>query len=266
MILILRALKIKYLRLQKLILKLSALILVPICTLGLFYFLEQQGFFEIQNVDIQVNMDPKQQILIHRDLENIQKELSAFKKQSLIDVRLKDIQLDLKTYPWIETFRVSKVWPTGLRLEIVPYDIPLLIQSSAKYFAPVTETGEVLNQIPITEAPDVILAPQKIFLTDKEKRMKTLRFIQDMPEKGHLSRATVSSIELSEKNGFELRLIQPSLKVILGDVDLPDKTDRVSQILDYIEKNQLQPKLIDAASGKKIIVRLREGSTTEIIK
>lgn len=253
-------------RIQSFLLRGVAVLAIPTAVVALFYTLEQQGFFRIENVDIQVQAEASQKILIVKDLELIQKDLDALKDISLTRVELKDIQLDLKKYPWIETFRITKAWPRNLSVEIIPYEVSMVIQSGTKHFTPVTENGELLKPIPLTDLPDVVMAPQKSLLNNKEKRMQALQFVNSMPAKGTLSRTTISSIDYNDRNGFELRLIEPAIRVILGENDLQDKAKKVSQVLEYIEKNQIKVKAIDANSTKKIIVRMQDGQTGEIVK
>lgn len=253
-------------RIPSFMLRVIAVLAIPVAVVALFYTLEQQGFFRIENIDIQVQAEASQKILIVKDLELIQKDLDALKNVSLARVELKDIQLDLKKYPWIETFRITKAWPRNLNIEIIPYEVSMVIQSSAKLFTPVTENGELLKPMPLTALPDVVMASQANLLKNKEKRMQALQLINSMPPKGNLSRTTISSIDYNDRNGFELRLIEPAVRVILGENDLQNKAKKVSQVLEYIEKNQIKVKAIDANSTKKIIVRMQDGQSSEIVK
>lgn len=238
----------------------------PLAVILLFITLEHQGFFNVDKIEIQVNLNLEQKMFIVNDLQLIERDINTVKGHSLVRVGLKDIQLDLKKYPWIDTFRISKSWPSNLKIEITPFKIPMIVQSSSKSFVPVTASGELLKEIRLTEAPDVVVATQKKLLTDKIKREKALWFVSKLPDQGVLSQATVAGINLLDNDGFELQLMATSTKVILGEEDLENKINKASQVLDYIEKKQLKAKLVDANSGKKIIVRLHDGSVTEVIK
>lgn len=220
----------------------------------------QSQFFQIQDIDLQVmDADPLQQKYLNPLIASLNKELSSMKGQSWSSVQFVDIYKQLKNKKWIQEVKASRQWPSSLRVQITPEKIYFLYLDTAGKTYPVIENGQLLEVVDWRQAPDVVLTRDKVFEKDISLRKKTVEVLQQLPASGALSRQTVSQLYYNNKEGFGFSLIQSEMLIKLGEDHIAQKSSRVAQVLEYLNANQFDARVIDANLSKKVLVRLRKG-------
>lgn len=253
------------LKFKKFFKRLAGFILLPLAVILSLYSLEQQGFFKIDRVDIQVATHNSQKNFIEPKLQQLQAKLETLKGISLWKAPLSQISKSLQDEKWIKSFQLSRAWPSGIELVIQPDDVAFLVapvaaknDSSPTELSPITQDGKVLESIQSNVAPNTIIAHDSVFLKNENVRNGAIGVIKSLPENGRLSAAQVAELGYDRKDGYWVRLLQSETKVNFGEDQFEIKSARISQVINYLESRNLKARVIDANLSKKVLVRLQQ--------
>lgn len=237
----------------------SFVLLLSVIVLSLFS-LEQQGFFKIDKIQLNVSVKSSQKVFVKPYVESLNQKLEVFKGQSLWKFSLNNISAFLKTENWISEFRISRSWPSGLEIEIEPHHIAYLVQAkdskALTEFYPVTDSASILKKVDSKQAPSVAVIRQDQFLKNQKIREGAVAVLKALPISGKLQSSQVSEVGYDKKDGYWLSLIQSDMKIKFGEDQFEIKSARVSQVMDYLENRDLKARVIDANLSKKVLVRL----------
>ncbi len=237
-------------------------LIIPATFAFAIYTLDQNDIFLIQKVNLEISTSENQKNFPKNYVDELSKEFEALKGQSLMKTSLSQISNILKKEKWIKEFRVSRDWPSELKITILPHQLSYLLTSPKKLseglFVPVTEDGELLSEIDSRQAPSLALLIGDDFKKDLEKRKKAIELLQSMPTQGKMSRAKLSEVSFDRRDGYWIQLIDSNVKIKFGENDFAMKSARVSQVLEYLEKKDLKARVIDANLSKKVLVRLQQ--------
>ena len=248
-------------------LKLTIAILSLPCLLALsFYSLEQQGYFKIDHIDVKVRALSSQKNFVSPKVQRLQSQLDVMKGISLWKAPLSQISKTLKNQKWIKEFQISRVWPSGILLDIQTDDIALLVVTNSEeasvaettVFKPVTQTGEVLEKIDSKAAPNSIITRDTQFLISQKVREGGLNVIKSLPAQGKMTANQVSEIGYDKKEGYWIKLLNSETRVQYGEDQFEIKSARISQVIEYLESRNLKARVIDANLSKKVLVRLQQ--------
>ena len=239
---------------------LATFVVLPAVVFLSVYSLDQQGFFKIDSIDIKTTVKPSQKVFVKPYVESINTKLAAFKGNSLWKLSLKNVSEVLKAESWIEDFRISRTWPSGLEIEINPHEIAYLIHSresrGVSEFYPVTTSAAVLSKVDSKQAPAVAVVRGESFLKNQKIREGVVSILKSLPLSGKLQTARVAELGYDKKDGYWISLIQSDVKIKYGEDQFEIKSARVSQVMDYLENRDLKARVIDANLSKKVLVRL----------
>ncbi len=226
------------------------------------YTLDQNGFFQIQKIDIVLKTHADQKSYAREYIQRLDAQFQKFNGQSLWSFSLQNISEVLRQQKWIKDFRISRSWPSSLEVQIEAFEISLLLTDSQKLnvglMRPVTVDGDILPEIDSRQAPSKALLKGDIFLKNLEKRKQAIDLLKSLPADGKMGVNSLSEINYNPKEGFWISMIQSDLKVKLGEDQFAMKSARVSQVMDYLEKKNLKARVIDANLSKKVLVRLQQ--------
>jgi cell division protein FtsQ len=250
------------------ILKLAvAFMLLPLFVFLSVYSLEQQGFFKISKIEINVDTMQSQKSFVEPRLEQLRAKLETIKGISLWRAPLSDISKTIKQEKWVKNFQLSRVWPSGIKLDIQADDVAILVFpksdettsiSEASQIKPITKSGQVLEKINSTQAPNAIVTHDTDLLISEKVRAGALNVISSLPSSGRMSAAQVAEIGFDRKEGYWIKLLNSETKVNYGDEQFEIKSARISQVIDYLESRNLKARVIDANLSKKVLVRLQQ--------
>lgn len=236
---------------------LLSFVVVPAVIAGVFYALNEKGYFNLSKVVILIENTSQQKLALKNRVEILQKDLSAYKGQSLWHIKLKEFKVRIQDEKWIESYRVVRQWPSTLEVQVTASPVYFVFMNAKGEFFPVMENGEMLEAVEAGDSPDVPIVRDQVFQKDSELRMKLIRLLKDIPLRGSFSRSQISEIHL-DKNGFSFTLIRDGLVVKIGEEQVRTKSLRVSKVLDYLENKKFQARVIDANLSQKVLVRLRK--------
>jgi cell division protein FtsQ len=245
--------------LKKLILKLFvAFGVLPAVIAGSMYWLNENGFFNINQVEIVLVDSPVSQSNFYSPMaDKLEKQMLEFKGQSLWSVKLSQVVGLLNSQNWIESHSISRSWPSALTVKIKPHDIKLVYLGKNGKYMPIISDGSFLDTVDSKQAPDVTLLEGENFLQKKELRQKAVKVLKEIPADGTFSRKTISEIRYDQKDGFSMTMMKTGIQVKIGEEQVGIKSARVSQVVDYLQTRQFDARVIDANLSKKVLVRLR---------
>ena len=244
---------------KKIIFKLFlALFAIPASVVGTIYWLNQNGFFNLDHIEISIESGSLNPQFLQPLVAELEKQLETYRGQSLWDLELSEISAQIQNLDWTESNYLSRSWPTRLSVRVTPKAVKLLYLSKAGELLPIVQDGSFLKSVTSKTAPDVTLLEGEIFEKNPEMRKKAVETISDIPSDGKFSQKKISELRFDSKEGFWATLIESGIKVKIGEEAIPLKAARVSQVLEYMEGRQLEARVIDANLSKKVLVRLRK--------
>lgn len=244
---------------KKLILKLFvAFVVLPSVIAGSMYWLNENGFFNINQVEIVLVDSPQSQVNFYSPMvDRLEKQMLAFKGQSLWSLKLSQVMQLLNSQNWIESHSISRSWPSVLTVKVKPHDIKLVYLGRNGKYMPIISDGSFLDSVDSRQAPDVTLLEGEIFAQQKDLRQKAVKVLKEIPADGSFSRKTISEMRYDPKEGFSMTLMKTGIQVKIGEEQVGIKSARVSQVVDYLQTRQFDARVIDANLSKKVLVRLR---------
>lgn len=243
---------------KKLILKLFvAFVVLPSVVAGSMYWLNENGFFNINQVEI-ILVDSQGQVNFYSPMaDRLERQMLPFKGQSLWRVKLSEVTEILSSQNWIETHSIARSWPSVLQVKVKPHDVKLVYLGKSGKYMPIIEDGSFLDAVDSKQAPDVTLLEGDVFANKKDLRQKAVKVLKEIPTEGSFSKKTISEIRYDSKEGFSMTLMKTGIQVKIGDDQVALKSARVSQVVDYLQTRQFDARVIDANLSKKVLVRLR---------
>jgi len=245
---------------KKLVLKLIfGFIILPLIIAGTLYSLNENGFFNIEKIEVTLEDAPaNQENFLNPLVQDLEKSLQAYQGHSLWSVKLKNITGILNKEEWIETSALKRNWPSSLQVRVKPYEVKMLYLDKKSQLMPIIKDGQMLQAIDSQRAPDVAILGGEVFVKKPELRKKAVEVLEEIPAQGSFSRKTISEIRFDQKEGFWMTMIKTGIQVKMGSDQIALKSARVSQVVDYLENRQFDARVIDANLSKKVLVRLRK--------
>ncbi|MEN0058138.1 MAG: cell division protein FtsQ/DivIB [Bdellovibrio sp.] len=234
--------------------------ILPSSLVGIFYYLNQNGSFDIHGIQVILEEVPVgQEAFFQPAVEELKKNLQKYEGLSLWNIELQKFSEEVSESSWIDRLNVKRSWPATLDVYVRPHEVKLLMMSKAGKLVPVIRDGVVLEAIESPRAPDVALLEGEVFAKQAELRKKAVKVIDEIPDEGAFSKKTISEVRYDNKEGFWMTMIKTGIQVKMGEEQIALKAARVSQVVDYLEVHQFDARVIDANLSKKVLVRLRKG-------
>lgn len=234
-------------------------IVLPAALVGTFYYLNQNGFFDIKNIDVTLEGAVNgQEPFLKPNIEKLKSTLSKYKGQSLWNIKLDGITKDLAGFDWVESTKMNRAWPATLSIKLKPYEVKFLFVNKNGKLLPIIKDGSFLEAVDPKQAPDVMLLEGDIFVSQVELRQQAVGVIDQIPMVGSFSKKTISEVGFDDKEGFWMTMVKTGIRVKIGDDQVAIKAARVGQVVDYLNDHQFEARVIDANLSKKVLVRLRK--------
>lgn len=234
-------------------------IVLPLALAGTLYYLNQNGFFNIQKIQVVLEKPVAgQESFLKPHVENLEQALAKYKGESLWNIKLKSVSAEVTQFDWVESIMISRSWPATLEIKVKPFEVKLLYMSKNGKMVPVIKSGALLDPVESKNAPDVTVLEGESFAKKAELRKKAVDVIDQIPAEGSFSRKTISEIRFDDKEGFWMTMIKTGVRVKIGEDQVSLRAARVSKVVDYLESRQFDARVIDANLSKKVLVRLRK--------
>lgn len=231
---------------------------------GVCYYSEQIGFFNIKKIELTINKNSIKESNTSIDrylspfISEEKNKLEKIKGQSIWKVNVKELSVKMLNKGWIENVEVRRDWPNRLEVVIQPKEIGALLVQGSGEIVPIGVNGDLFAATPLSKSPDLPIVRGKIFEQKKDLRIQVIKLIKSLPDHGSFSKKQISEIGYDDKEGFWLNVLPSKITIKMGfDSDLA-REERISQVLDYLDRNNIQARVIDANFAKKVLVKLRK--------
>jgi cell division protein FtsQ len=237
---------------------------VALALLGSLHFhLERQGYYNLNEFEIEVvNRSDESARLFQHLTAVLAERLRKFHGQSLWSLPLEDVSRELAQQTWIDSFKVVRVWPDRVQLKLFAGEIAFnFVKSSRRSVSqifPVTWQGKILEPVNAQLAPLVPFVNSREIVETSESLARTLNVLKEIPQEGMFSRNKISEMGFKKNDGYWVQLINSDILIQLGEDHIARKSRRLSQVLDYLENQEIDVRVIDANLSKKVLVRLRK--------
>lgn len=226
--------------------------------------LDRHGFFNLDRIDILLTDAQDQSHHLKPLLEKLDQRMEKFRGKSLWALNLTEISREISALNWVEGHSLSRRWPSGISVQIRPFEVKALFVAKGGQLMPVIRSGDLLDAVEPKVAPDVALLDGDAFQKKKELRRKAITVLEELPKEGTFSQRTVSEIRWDAQDGFWTRVIKSGVDVKLGEDQIGIKAARVTQVLDYLKNRDMHAQSLDANLSKKVLVKLRQSEKSKV--
>lgn len=244
---------------KKTILKIFIILIVlPLLIVIPIRSLDQQGYFKLKNIQL-VLVDQTANKNYYSNLaKQTEQQLNVFLSKSLFEVDLGQMAKMISSEKWIEDFEIQREWPDSIKVKVNANELVMLYWNEKNDIYPIFSNNEMLDKLNKKDLPDAIHTYDKKIANQKELRKKVIDVIQKLPEKGPLSPKMIAEVGFDSKAGYWFQLIKKDLRVKMGEEKMELKSERVSNVIEYLETKQIDARVIDANLSQKVLVRLRK--------
>ncbi len=233
--------------------------LVFIASLGsLIYVLDQKEFFSLTELDLrwQAPNHIESSRAFQKQQQFLEIQLEKLKGQSLLSLSVKELYEDLKKEKWLSEINISRRYPSRLELRLTSKDWLAMLLKEGKFY-PFTENADLLAAVDISDAPSVPIIYLEYFPKKKEEQIALRDLLLALPEEGQLSKENVVEVRYQKEN-FIIKLRAQDQSIEMGRSNFALRAARANKVLDYLEKENLQGRVIMTDFSKKVVVKLRK--------
>ncbi len=217
-----------------------------------------QDFFSTKKVNLQIDNYNSSAILFDK-YPDLHEKLTLLKGKKIWDVSLKNVRDNLNQLTWIKKILISKRWPDTINIIVHPQDIKALILDKSGTLHPVVESGHLLDPLKNNQFPNKIILSGSNFYSEHPLRLRAIALINSLPKTGPLQESSLSEITYTSKQGFDFILTYSNLTIQIGHNPIDRlKIEQLTQVLNYLQQNKINSRVIDARFSKKILVRLHK--------
>lgn len=220
--------------------------------------LDRRGFFDLEHIEIILTKNTDQTRFMRPLVLDLDHQLEQLRGHSLWGLDLDGMNAQISSLNWVSELQIRRHWPNRMEIQIVPKEVKFLFVGKSGQLFPVLQDGTFLAATAVENLPDVVLLRGDDFVKNKELLSKALHALEEIPRDGSFSRKSISEIRYDQKAGFWATLMKDAVKVKLGEDQIVLKAERVAQVIDYLEANSFDARVIDANLTKKVLVRLRK--------
>lgn len=244
---------------KKTILKIFIILIVlPLLIVIPIRSLDQQGYFKLKNIQLVLVDQTANKNYYGTLAKQTEQQLSVFLSKSLFEVDLGQMAKMISNEKWIEDFEIQREWPDSIKVKVNANELVMLYWNEKNDIYPIFSNNEMLDKLNKKDLPDAIHTYDKKIANQKELRKKVIDVIQKLPEKGPLSQKMIAEVGFDSKAGYWFQLIKKDLRVKMGEEKMELKSERVSNVIEYLETKQIDARVIDANLSQKVLVRLRK--------
>lgn len=233
-------------------------VLLPLLVVVPLRSLDQQGYFKLKSIQLVLEDQVSNKSYFNSLANQTEQQLNVFLNRSLFDVDLKSMAKIISDQKWIENFEIQREWPDSIKVKVNSNDLVMLYWNEKNEIFPIFSNNEILEKVSKKDLPDAIHTYDKKIATQKELRKKVIEVIQKLPDKGPLNAKMIAEVGYDTKAGYWFQLIKKDLLVKMGEDKVELKSERVSNVIEYLETKQIDARVIDANLSQKVLVRLRK--------
>lgn len=230
---------------------------VPLILWGSFYSLVTSGFFEVSQIQINIEGSIDHQALFQSELEQLKVKMQSLAGENIWDIQVDEMAQSFLPVAWIQDFIVLKSWPNQVTvmIQLAPLLFAIKEKKTYRLFFGSQKWSEAENELTQElQVPIVVTTEKKISQDTISNVYHLLDLLKGFPS---LQSQNIKTIYWDSTKGFKLKLRDPNSEVLLGFIEDPDKLVRVTRVIEYLKQHKIEARVIDSNFTKKVLVRLR---------
>jgi cell division protein FtsQ len=251
--------------LKRKIRQLSVILFSALIVTGLgLTLVRESSIFYVEKINIHIADESgdfclKQKSLCQYLEAELNESLSTEVGKKIWQVDIHSLRNRIIKNKWFKTLAVSRLYPNKINVEASIEQPIALLNVNSEIFA-LNDRGEILQAVKYSFLPVRPVFKGENLFKDLELRKLATQFLKNFSMSSELSVENIAELTYSKDDYFTL-LILPSHSIVKMSSDhVKLKAARVSQVIEYLNTNQLSSRVIDARFSKKVLVRLRKGS------
>lgn len=232
------------------------LMVVGVIALGVVHFFEEQ-FLRVQSIELNLDKLSDEEVIFSRVRTSLDEKLKKHMGQWIWRLSLSQVLDEALADQRIEAASVRRIFPNKIRMTVRPHSPVVLLLAESGEFFPVAMDASLLPATPTMEVPNVPVLRGVELLKNHKLRQQAIAMYLEVPNEGLFNKKNISEILYKDAEGFEFRMTNSGLKLLVGESLLGPKSGRIEQVMKYLESQQIKGRVIDARFSKKVVVRLR---------
>lgn len=234
------------------------LMLIAVFVGGLFLAFREE-LFQIKSVTV-VSMDGSHPLLFDRVKKSVKPILGQLDGQWMWSVHLDQILKVVLNDKRVKEANIRRQLPGKVSVFIQTHQPIAVALHGGNSFYPVAGDGSLLPAVQLNEVLDTpVLRGNKLF-NNQELRKKVITYLWELPKKGSFTLSNISEVSWTKDQGLKIVLQSGGAVVYMGEDDFKSKTKHVEKVLNYLIKEGMSGRVIDARFSKKVLVKLRNES------
>ncbi|MCB0415051.1 MAG: cell division protein FtsQ/DivIB [Bdellovibrionales bacterium] len=214
----------------------------------------QSNYFSLKEIVVIINgkkiKDPKV-------MDELKQYFYPAYNQALWKIDLVEYYTKLLSLPEYSGVKIKRFFPSKLIVELEsPPPLLMLLNHKNELFT-LNSSGEYVEQLPLNKSMDLPLLTGLVLEKSPELRRSVIKFYASIPPKGWFSKSNISELNWNKKNGLEVFMKENSIKILFGQSGFQNKIEKVERVLNYLQQNQIEGRVIDSRFSKKVVVRPR---------
>ena len=248
---------------SKAVIKISLSLLVFFATTAATIHFDKK-IFALEAIDVSWEPQAKDYCFDQKLLcEYLQSELDSKLKlevnKKIWQVDIAELRAGLMQNNWFKMVAISRQYPSKMSIAI-DIENPVALLAVGNEILAVGADGQLLAPVKTTFLPSLPVLRGDNFFHSLSLRKLATHFLKDVSGNSEISPKNIAEITFSKDENFNL-LILPSKSIVkIGAEQASLKAERVAQVIEYLNSNQMNGRVIDARFSKKVLVRLRKGS------
>jgi cell division septal protein FtsQ len=214
-------------------------------------------WIKVEAIELELVKSSDQDLLFQRIKTSLEPQFKSFEGRFFWQVPLSRLYDLVAKDKRVKRASIRREFPSRLRVEVEPRTPVLAYLARDGRVYPVATDATLLPALPFKDSSDLPLLRGEEFRDEQELRARAIELFEVVPDDGLISKAQVSEIGYSRKEGFKIFVSGSKAEVKMGDTDFGPKISRVQRVLSYLEMQSIKGRVIDARYAKKVVVRVR---------
>ncbi len=247
----------------KAVIKISLFLITFFAAITAIIHLDKK-IFAVEAIDVAWTPQAKeycfdQKLLCEYLQGDLDTKLTTEINKKIWQVDIADLRQRLMQNNWFKMVAIARQYPSKISLTI-DIEAPVALLAIGNEVLAVADEGQLLAPVKTNFLPALPILKGENFFHNRALRKLATNFLRDISGNSELSSKTIAEMTYSKDENFNL-LILPSKSIVkMGAEQAGLKAERVAQVIEYLNSNQMNGRVIDARFSKKVLVRLRKGS------
>lgn len=199
----------------------------------------------------------------HYTPEQLLKQISPDRVQSIFDVDLEEIKFQLKKHPWIKNVLISRIFPDKISVQIVEHQIRgVVLLDHFYYYNHDHQIFMITDQSALKNYPVFTGLSRENYLSKFHLFQKNLQEMEQIviTSQKNIPQHQINEIRRTKFKGYEV-VLNSQDRVVLGNKDFDQNLKRAGKIITLMKQKNQKIALIlfnEFKNPDKVVVKLKK--------